>query len=73
MSGFTVTPVPYDLRVDDYVTDGHRLFLVLDVYEGRRSGPTALLEDCRSLRTDVYSASDLAALRLRRVRRAGDD
>ena len=56
------------LRVDDYVTDGVELYRVLHVRDGYlAAGPSAVLENCRTLGVDVFGAGELARMSLRVV------
>ncbi len=56
---------------DTYLTDGRSLFRVVSPIDPRLTNPVALLEDCRTLAVDPYTADELFGMGLRRVR-SGD-
>lgn len=61
-------PIPAAaLRGEAYLTDGRRLFRVVSPLDPRQSHPSALLEDCRTLAVDPYSADELYGMGLRAV------
>jgi hypothetical protein len=52
---------------DSYLTDGRRLFRVIAQLAARGERNTASLEDCLTLQVQAYSATELAAMKLRPV------
>jgi hypothetical protein len=54
-------------EIDAYLTDGRRLFRVVEQLNPALDRP-ALLEDCLTLELKAYRAKDLWDLRLRTVR-----
>lgn len=63
----TRTPASAPLLPDSYLTDGRRLFRVIAQFAARGERKTASLEDCLTLKVQAYSATELAAMKLRPV------
>jgi DNA-directed RNA polymerase specialized sigma54-like protein len=53
-----------------YVTDGTRLFRVVQALDPPRGVATAVLEDCLTLELQSYAAADLWEMRMQLVRAA---
>jgi hypothetical protein len=56
-----------------YLTDGRRLFRLLDAFDPNATCPFAVLEDCATLRSTPYLPDELYAMRLRLVRAGARD
>lgn len=59
-----------DVVADAYLTDGFRLFRVVQGLADSLQGP-AVLEDCRTLEQGPYAAEEIWAMGLSVVRHAG--
>jgi hypothetical protein len=67
----TIRRSPQSHRVpagDSYLTDGQRLFRVVNRFPPRHESPIALLEDCHTLEVTPFSPDELYEMGLRPVR-----